>query len=128
MTTYVDRDAGFAAFVQGRSLCVRLGGRLNEAMARGVAERIRHDHHGVRLRLECSALESVEPQAAQVLANGLLRWSHSSSGRYVEVLNLGLDLQAQVGWHPLRKFQDPDEPLFIDPDRDDPWSRLPRGH
>lgn len=128
MQTHVDRIAGFAAFVQGRSLCVRLDGQLDLSMAQGVTGLIRRDRGAVRLRLECSSLRGVEPAAATLLAHGLVRWTQRRSGRSVDILNLSPAVQERVGWHPLRTFHDPDELVFIDPDRDEVWSLAPSRH
>lgn len=128
MTRYVDRQAGFATFVQGRSLCVRLDGTLDEAMARGVADQIRNDHTSIRLRLECSSLRVIHPEAASTLARALLAWSHGRPDRSIDILNLDPALQARVAWHPLRALLDPDELVFIDPDRETAWGSTPSRH
>lgn len=128
MTTPVDRAAGFAAFVQGRSLCVRLDGTLDDAMAEGVAEQIVKGRENVRLRLECSTLETIDGAAARALAHALLRWSQRRPDRSVDILNLRLELQQQVAWHPFRTVLDPDELVFIDADRDDAWTVAPSRH
>ena len=121
-------SAGFAAFVQGRSLCIRLDGTLDNTMAEGVAEQIVKDRENVRLRLECSTLETIDGAAARARAHALLRWSQRRPDRSVDILNLRLDLQQQVAWHPFRTFLDPDELVFIDPDRDTAWTVAPGRH
>jgi hypothetical protein len=128
MTTFVDAEAGFATFTQGRSLCVRLDGSLDGAMARGIAARLHDDRDSVRLRLECSTLRGVEPGAARTLAQGLLAWARGRADRSVDVLNLEPALAERMAWHPLRPFLDPDELVFIDPDRDDVWAATPSRH
>ena len=128
MTRYVDREAGFAAFTQGRSLCVRLDGTLDAAMARGIEEQIRTARHSVRLRLECSTLEHADADAARILARALLAWAQGGPDRSVDVLNLDPALAERVAWHPLRSFLDPDELVFIDPDREDAWTARPSRH
>lgn len=126
MQTHVDRDAGFAAFRQGRSLCVRLDGTLDAPMARGIARQVKHDRVSVRLRLECSTLRQVQPDASRILAHALLAWTQAGDGRSVEVLNLDYTLHQALAWHPLRFLADPDELVFLDPDHDEPWSRNAR--
>lgn len=122
MTRFVDRDAGFAIFTQGRSLCIRLDGELDGRMARGIEERIRADHENVRLRLECSTLERVDPDALRSLAGALLAWSQWGTDRSIDILNLDPSVATAVTWHPLRPFLDSDELVFIDPDRDEVWA------
>lgn len=128
MTKYVDRDAGFAIFSQGRSFCVRLDGELDGATARGIETQIRHERHSTRLRLECSTLHRIDAEAARILARALLAWGHAGSNRSVEILNLDPGIARRVAWHPLRPFLDPDELVFIDPDRDDIWDPTPSRH
>lgn len=128
MTPYIDRDAGFATFRHRRSLCVRLDGELDLRMATGILEQIRGDRESVRLRLECSTLGAVQPRAARVLAGGLLAWAQQRANRWVEILNLDLELQRRVAWHPLRTFTDPDEMVFTDPDRSEAWGAAPSRH
>jgi hypothetical protein len=128
MTEHIDRDAGFATFRRGRSLCVRLQGRLDPPMARGVAAQIRTDREATRLRLECSTLDDVDPVAARILAASLLTWSQRRTDRSVDVLNLGLEIQRHIAWHPLRALTDPDELVFIDPDREAAWGKAPSRH
>lgn len=128
MTAYVDREAGFATFSQGRSLCVRLDGELDGAMARGIESQIRGDLHSTRLRLECSTLARIDTGAARRLARALLAWGQARADRSVEVLNLDPAVADRVAWHPLRPFLDPDELVFIDPDRDNIWDPTPSRH
>lgn len=128
MTRYVDRQAGFAAFRQGRSFCLRLVGTLDMAMAGGARDQIRTDAGSVRLRLECSTLSDADPEAVQLLAHALLSWSRACPGRSLHVLNLSPALRRRVAWHPLRAFPDPDELPFIDPDRDEVWNTTPSRH
>ena len=128
MTTLVDRHAGFAAFRQGRSACLRLHGVLDEAMALGIRHHLRRDGDSVRLRLECSTLNAVEPAAVRILADGVLRWSHARPDRSVDVLNLAPRLERGVAWHPLHAVLDPDELVLVDPDRDDARAMTPSRH
>lgn len=128
MTSDVERSAGFAAFRQGRSLCIRLDGTLDARTAREVAAQIGADRQCVRLRLECSTLQRLEPEAARILAHALLAWSRIGDGRSVDILNLAPALQRRIAWHPLRTFCDADELVFIDPDRDETWGTTPSRH
>jgi anti-anti-sigma regulatory factor len=128
MNTHVDREAGFAAFTQGRSLCVRLDGQLDQGLAQWITTLLRQDQHAIRLRLECSSLQGVDPAAARLLASGLIRWSQRGPGRSVDILNLDSSVQQRVGWHPLRTFHDRDELVFIDPALDDAGSLAPSRH
>lgn len=120
MLTRVDRTAGVAAFRQGRSLCLRLHGTLDQAMARAAAVIVGQDRDAVRLRLECSSLEAVEPDAARVLADVLLGWA--AGGWSVDIHNLDAGIQRRIGWHPLLAFHDADELLFFDPARAPFWT------
>lgn len=108
---------GIAAFRQGRSLCLRLHRTLDGDAARRAVRLIRHAGDALRLRLECSALTAVEPAAARDLAEALLGWAAGADGRAVLIHNLDPGLQDRIAWHPLRPFLDPDELLFLDPDR-----------
>ncbi len=128
VTRFVDTKAGFATFTQGRSLCVRLDGSLDAAMARGIAAQLRGDRHSIRLRIECSTLQAVDAGAAMTLARGLLDWVHARADRSIDVLNLEPALAERMPWHPLRAFLDPDELIFLDPDRDDLWATAPSRH
>lgn len=128
MTEFVDSVNGVAAFRIGRSLCIRLHGQLDEDTARTVASRLRDDHRALRLRLECSSLDGLEPGAARLLAGALLAWSQRADGRSVDILNLGLSLQQRLAWHPLRIFLEPDEILFVDPDREAAGDLAPSRH
>jgi anti-anti-sigma regulatory factor len=128
MTKYVDRDAGFATFSQGRSFCVRLDGQLDGAMARGIEARIRDDRVSTRLRLECSTLDRMDTDAARSLARALLAWGQARPDRSVEILNLDPAIAHRMARHPLRPFLDPDELVFIDPDRDTVWDTTPSRH
>ena len=128
METYIDREAGFAVFSQGRSLCVRLDGHLDMGMAEGVAARIRNDSAHVRLRLECSTLLRVDAHAAGLLARALLAWSLARDDRAIDVLNLDPKVARLVAWHPLRSVTDPDELVFVDPDRETSWGPQPSRH
>ena len=118
VTRHIDREAGFATFRQGRSLCVRLDGALGMQMAQGVAEQVQQERGAVRLRLECSTLERVDPAALRYLASVMLDWAQAVEGRSVDVLNLDPALQRRIAWHPLQALADPDELVFVDPDRD----------
>ena len=128
MVEHVDSEAGIAAFRQGRSLCIRLCGTLDDRTARRVAQLIRSDRTAVRLRLECSALDAFEDSGARLVASSLLAWSVRAGGRTVDVLNLAETLYRRVSWHPLRSFSDPDEVLFFDPDREPAWELSPSRH
>ena len=88
------------------------------AKARGIDQQVRADAGGVRLRLECSSLDRVDPPAARALAHTILAWAQDRADRSIDILNLGLDLQQAGAWHPLRAATDPDEWLFTDPDLD----------
>jgi hypothetical protein len=120
MTRYIDREAGFATFRQGRSFCVRLDGTLDAAMARGIAERLGAERDAVRLRLECSTLADADADATRVLTSAVLGWARAGSDRTVDILNLDPAVESRIGWHPLQALTDPDELVFLDPDRDDP--------
>ena len=89
-------------------------------MARTVEGRLREERAAVRLRLECSSVEAVDPHAARILAGSLLAWIQRGGDRSVDVLNLRLDVERQSGCRPLRIFREPDELLFYDPDGADP--------
>ncbi|HEM47397.1 MAG TPA: hypothetical protein ENO23_10190 [Alphaproteobacteria bacterium] len=82
----------------------------------------------VRLRLECSAVDSVEPRAARILAGSLLAWTHRGGDRSVDVLNLRLHVDRDPGSRPLRIFREPDELLFYDPDGADVSELAPSRH
>lgn len=97
----VDRDRGFAAFRAGRSVCVRLQGRLDDAMARGVARQIPAGARVVRLRLECSTLHAIDPAAARSLADELLQWTRRQGGRSVDIHNLQPALASSSALEPL---------------------------
>lgn len=119
MERFVDRDAGFAVFRQARSLCVRLHGTLHMEKARSIGRHVRADVDAVRLRLECSTLDAADPAAARDLAHAVLAWAQRRTDRSVDVLNLDLELQRGIPWHPLRS--DTDEWVFLDPDPDAAW-------
>lgn len=122
MLTAIDHAAGFAVFRRGRSLCVRLDGALEPTTARAICGHLGADADAIRLRLECSTLHDVDPDAARTLARGVLRWAQAADDRSIDVLNLDLDLERAGAWHPLRSVTDPDEWLFVDPDQDEPWA------
>lgn len=126
MLTAIDKDAGFAVFRRGRSLCVRIDGTLDLDTARGVCRQLSTDADAVRLRLECSSLHEVDPDAARILARGALRWAQGGDARSVDVLNLDLELQRTLAWHPLQALTDADELVFLDPDQDDVWTAAAR--
>lgn len=128
MSRYIDRNAGFAVFTRGRSLCIRLDGTLDTIMADGVADQIRNDHDHVRLRLECSTLGGIDAAAARTLARTLLAWSQAGADRTIDILNLDPEIADRVAWHPLRSVMDPDELVFIDPDRETAWGPEPSRH
>ncbi|MGK7310762.1 MAG: hypothetical protein ACN0LA_00850 [Candidatus Longimicrobiales bacterium M2_2A_002] len=128
MNRYIDREAGFAVFTRGRSLCIRLDGFLDGAMADGIADQIRTDLDHVRLRLECSTLRRVDEDAARTLARSLLAWTQARADRTIDILNLTPTVAGRVAWHPLRSVMDPDELVFIDPDRETAWGTEPSRH
>jgi hypothetical protein len=121
MNTFIDRDAGFAAFRQGRSLCLRLDGDLDTATAIAIGRRLHDDAHATRLRLECSTLERADVRAGRILARALLGWAQQRDDRSIEVHNLDPTIRRAVAWHPLRAVTEPDAVLFFDPDRDPDW-------
>ena len=121
MVLAADREAGIAAFRQGRSLCLRLAGPLDAAMARGAERVVRRDRGSVRLRLECSGLTDVDALCARLLGTALVAWGAAGDGRSVEIHNLAEGLQRRIAWHPLQSFMDRDELVFFDPDRDPDW-------
>lgn len=128
MIEHVDAEAGIAVFRQGRSLCIRFRGILNDGTARCAARLIRADRNALRLRLECSALDGIEGSDARLLASALFAWVGGGGGRTVHILNLAEALYRRVAWHPLRTFSDPDEVLFFDPDREPAWEPSPSRH
>ncbi|HSH44889.1 MAG TPA: hypothetical protein VK966_03480 [Longimicrobiales bacterium] len=128
MTRRIDVETGIMGFRQSGSLCVRVRGRLDGTMARGVERIISEERDAVRVRLECSALMDVEPVGARLLSHALLRWITEGDGRSVDLLNLDPALQRRVAWHPLRVFVDPDELVFFDPGRDGGAEITPSRH
>lgn len=128
MVQYVDAEAGIAVFRQGRALCIRLSGALDDRMAGRAAHIVRADRTAVRLRLECSALDGVEEAPARLFASAILAWAGAAGGRSAHILNLAETVQRRVAWHPLRAFSDPDEVLFFDPDREPAWVPTPSRH
>lgn len=125
MEKYVDRNAGFAAFRTGRSLCVRLQGTLDGPMARGVARQIPTGTRVIRLRLECSSLHTVEPMAGRILAGALRRWEQRRDERSVEILNLDLPLLRSAACEPLRPFADKVWPRISHPEHNPYWQEEP---
>ena len=121
MEKHIDREAGFATFRKARSFCLRLDGTLDLPLALAAARQVLRDGEAVRLRLECSSLARVEPDAARVLASALLVWVQRRDDRSIDILNLDLHLHQAMAWHPLRVFTDTDELLFFDPDAGSPF-------
>jgi hypothetical protein len=95
---------------------------LDMPMARGVERQLLRDRDSLRLRLECSSLTAVAPDAARTLASALLAWAQRRDDRSIDLLNLDPDLHHTLSWHPLRAFTDPDELIFFDPTCESPWS------
>lgn len=128
MIEHVDAEAGIAVFRQGRSLCIRLRGTLNDGTARSAARLIRPDRNALRLRLECSGVDGSDGSGPGLLATALLAWAGGAGGRTVHFINVAEILYRGAAWHPLRSFSDPDEVLFFDPDREPAWEPAPSRH
>lgn len=126
MNSFVDRDAGFAAFRQGRSVCLRLDGHVDIETALAIQRQLRDHDDATRLRLECSTLRRIDAEAASYLARSLLAWARQHVDRSIEILNLDAGIRRTDAWRPLRAVTDPEELIFFDPDPDPEVAGGPR--